>query len=187
MRRTPAEAAARRRFGLAVLAMAALVAASNILVQFQINDWLTWGALTYPITFLVTDLINRGDGPAAARRVVLTGFLVAIAVNGAIAFQADSLMLARIAGASVTAFLAAQLLDVQLFDRLRAGAWWQAPLASSLIASALDTALFFPLAFYGTDVPWETLLLGDYAVKAGLAFLMLGPFRALAPTALARG
>ena len=99
----PADAAARRRFACAVLAMTILVAASNILVQFQINDWLTWGALTYPVTFLVTDLINRSDGTRIARRVVLTGFLAAVAVNGLIAFQADSAILARIAGASVTA------------------------------------------------------------------------------------
>ena len=175
------------RFAAAVAAMAVLVAASNILVQHQINDWLTWGALTYPITFLVTDLVNRGDGPTTARRVVLTGFLTAILVNGVIAYQAGSWELARIAAASVTAFLVAQMMDVQVFDRLRRGAWWRAPLASSLIASGIDTVLFFPLAFYGTGVPWETLLVGDYAVKAALAFLMLGPFRLMLPALPARG
>ena len=177
---------AHNRFWLAVLAMAGLVAASNILVQFQINDWLTWGALTYPITFLVTDLVNRRDGTKTASKVVLVGFFVAIAVNGVIAWQAGDWMLARIAGASVTAFLVAQMLDVQVFDRLRHGSWWKAPLVSSLIASALDTMIFFSLAFYGTDVPWTTLLVGDFAVKAVIAFIMLGPFRALTPALAAR-
>ena len=173
--------AAYNRFWLAVAAMAALVAASNILVQFQINDWLTWGALTYPITFLVTDLVNRRDGAKTASKVVLVGFFVAIAVNGFIAWQAGDWMLARIAGASVTAFLVAQMLDVRVFDRLRHGSWWRAPLVSSLLASAVDTFIFFSLAFYGTDVPWTTLLVGDFLVKAVIAFIMLGPFRALTP------
>ncbi|MEQ9121190.1 MAG: VUT family protein, partial [Alphaproteobacteria bacterium] len=170
----PAEGGARRRFLLAVAAMVVLIAASNVLVQHPINAWLTWGALTYPATFLVTDLINRGDGPRAARRVVYAGFAAAAVV---------SILLAgpRIALASATAFLAAQLLDVGIFDRLRAGSWWRAPLVSSTVASAFDTLLFFSLAFYGTDVPWTTLLVGDFLVKFVLALAMLGPFRALMP------
>ncbi len=169
-----------RRMGLAILAMVVLIVASNILVQQPINDWLTWGALTYPMTFLVTDLINRGDGPKAARRVVYVGFAVAAVVSIALAGP-------RIAIASVTAFLAAQLLDVRIFDRLRAGSWWRAPLVSSTVASALDTLLFFSLAFYGTDVPWTTLLVGDFLVKLAIAVAMLGPFRALMPARVARG
>jgi len=176
----PAEGGARRRFLLAVTAMVVLIAASNVLVQYPINDWLTWGALTYPMTFLVTDLINRGDGARAARRVVYAGFAAAAVV---------SILLAgpRIALASATAFLAAQLLDVGIFDRLRAGSWWRAPLVSSTLASAFDTLLFFSLAFYGTDVPWTTLLVGDFLVKFVLALAMLGPFRALMPALRLRG
>lgn len=165
---------ARQRFHLAVGAMIVLIVASNILVQQPINDWLTWGALTYPMTFLVTDLINRGDGPKAARKVVYVGFAAAAVVSIVLAGP-------RIALASVTAFLAAQLLDVQIFDRFRNRAWWTAPLISSTVASAVDTALFFSLAFYGTDVPWKTLLVGDFLVKLAIAFTMLGPFRLLMP------
>jgi len=175
-----ADPAARRRFALAILAMVVLIVASNVLVQLPINDWLTWGALTYPMTFLVTDLINRGDGPRTARRVVYVGF--AIAAVASIYYAGP-----RIAFASATAFLAAQLLDVQLFDRLRAGRWWRAPLVSSTIASALDTVLFFGIAFYGTSVPWETLLIGDFLVKFALALFMLGPFRLLMSAPAASG
>lgn len=175
----PADAAGRRRFLAAVAAMVVLIVASNILVQHPINDWLTWGALTYPMTFLVTDLINRGDGAKAARRVVYVGFAVAAVVSIVLAGP-------RIAVASVTAFLAAQLLDVKIFDGLRAGSWWRAPLVSSTIASAVDTLLFFSLAFYGTDVPWTTLLVGDFLVKLVIAFAMLGPFRVLMPAPAAR-
>ena len=175
-----ADPRSRNRFLFAVLAMVVLIVASNVLVQLPINNWLTWGALTYPMTFLVTDLINRGDGPRAARRVVYAGFAVAAVV---------SILLAgpRIALASVSAFLAAQLLDVRIFDRLRAGSWWRAPLISSTVASAFDTVLFFSLAFYGTDVPWTTLLVGDFLVKVAIAFAMLGPFRALMPALAPRG
>ncbi len=176
----PVDAGARRRFCVAVLAMIVLIVASNILVQQPISPWLSWGALTYPMTFLVTDLINRGDGPKAARRVIYFGFAAAAVVSILVAGP-------RIALASVTAFLAAQLMDVQIFDRLRAGNWWRAPLISSTVSSALDTALFFSLAFYGTDVPWTTLLVGDFLVKLAIAFAMLGPFRVLMPAFTARG
>lgn len=176
----PAAPAARRRFLLAIAAMVVLIVASNILVQHPINDWLTWGALTYPITFLVTDLINRGDGPKTARRVVYLGF--AVAVIASIYFAGP-----RIAMASATAFLAAQLLDVQAFDKLRDGSWWRAPLVSTTLASALDTVLFFGLAFYGTDVPWTTLLVGDFLVKFVLALALLGPFRLMLPRLISGG
>lgn len=166
----------RERYGLAAAigAMVLLIVASNILVQYPINDWLTWGALTYPICFLVTDLTNRAYGPAMARRVVYAGFAAGVLLSVVLATP-------RIAAASGTAFLMAQLLDVAVFDRLRRATWWQAPLASSLLASAVDTAAFFTLAFAFTPVPWMTLAVGDYAVKAALAVLMLIPFRAALP------
>ena len=157
---------------LPVLAMAAVVVASNIAVQFPINAWLTWGAFTYPVSFLVTDLTNRRLGPARARTVVYAGFGLAVVLS--IVFAE-----ARIALASGAAFLTAQLLDVWVFDRLRRLPWWQAPLVSSGLASLWDTAVFFSLAFAGTGLPWITLGLGDFVVKGGMALLLLLPFRAL--------
>lgn len=177
-----------------VVAMAALVTASNILVRHPVGDFLTWGAFTYPFAFLVTDLTNRRLGPAAARRVVYVGFAVAVALSIALASP-------RVALASGAAFLAAQLLDVAVFDRLRAGVWWRAPLVSSTLGSALDTALFFTLAFSaaagflggdadwavapapllgaGPEAPfWVSLALGDFAVKLAIAAAALGPYRA---------
>lgn len=153
-------------------AMALVVLASNIAVAWPIGDWLTWGAFTYPFAFLVTDLTNRLLGPGPARRVACAGFAFGVLL---------SLWLAepRIAAASGAAFLAAQLLDIAIFDRLRRGAWWRAPLVSSLAASALDTALFFSLAFAGTEVPWVTLAIGDYCAKLAMAALLLAPFRAV--------
>lgn len=160
-------------FGIA--AMVAVVAASNVLVQFPIGEWLTWGAFTYPVAFLITDLTNRAFGPATARKVVCAGFALAVLLSIWLATP-------RIALASGAAFLAAQLLDVRIFDRLRrSGTWWLPPLASSSIASALDTALFFSIAFAGTAAPWITLGIGDYAVKLAVALAMLVPFRALMP------
>ena len=156
-----------------VVAMAGVVAVSNFLVRIQINDWLTWGALSYPIAFLVTDLINRRVGPDAARRVVYIGFACGVALS----LYTSTV---RIALASGTAFLLAQLADVWLYDRLRRlAAWWRAPLISSTVASALDTALFFSLAFALTEVPWVTLAIGDYGVKVAVACTMLIPFRLL--------
>jgi uncharacterized PurR-regulated membrane protein YhhQ (DUF165 family) len=154
--------------------MAVIVTASNILVQHPINEWLTWGAFTYPVSFLVTDLTNRRLGPAVARRVVYVGFVLAVALSWYLSEP-------RIAIASGTAFLVAQLLDVHVFDRLRRAAWWRAPLTSSLLASAVDTVLFFSIAFAGTAMPWVTLGLGDFAVKLAMALVMLVPFRALMP------
>ena len=161
-------------FWFGVLAMALVVTVSNIVVRYPINDWLTWGALTYPIAFLVTDLTNRALGPAAARRVVYVGFALAVALS--IHFAGP-----RIALASGSAFLVAQLLDITIFDRLRRAVWWQAPLVSSSLASALDTVIFFALAFAGTAVPWVTLAVGDYGAKIAMALAMLIPFRMLMP------
>ncbi len=178
---------------LAVLAMAVVVTTSNILVQIPINDWLTWGAFTYPVAFLVTDLSNRWMGPAVARRVVLAGFALAVVLSIWLATP-------RIAIASGTAFLVAQMLDVAVFDRLRRGSWWRAPLVSSALGSALDTALFFTLAFapflvlFGEDAAWAAeavplfglgpavplwigLAIGDFAVKMVIALAALVPFR----------
>lgn len=183
-----------------VLAMAAVVTASNILVQFRLGDWLTWGALTYPFAFLVTDLTNRLAGAAAARRVVLAGFVVGVLCSLAAAGMERTTL--RIALASGTAFLAAQMLDVAVFDRLRAGSWWKAPLVSTLISSTLDTLIFFSLAFAvaftfidpGDDVSalnealpllgvgplvplWLSLGTADWLVKLALAGVALVPFR----------
>ena len=163
-----------------ILAMTVIVAASNWLVQFPINDLLTWGAITYPFSFLVTDLTTRLQGPARARRVVWLGFALAVLLSVWLATP-------RIALASGTAFLAGQLLDIRIFQRLlRAGiaGWWRAPLVSSTVASVVDTALFFSLAFAGTGLPWVTLALGDLGVKLLLAVLALAPFRAVLALAL---
>ncbi|MFN4202177.1 MAG: queuosine precursor transporter [Tabrizicola sp.] len=188
-----------------VLAMAAIVVASNILVQFPLGAFLTWGALTYPFAFLVTDLTNRLQGPAAARRVVLAGFAAGILcsfVGTQITGAFGPLVTLRIALGSGLAFLCAQLLDVAVFDRLRQGSWWKAPLVSTLLSSTLDTALFFTIAFSaaltllepGNDVTWATapapllglgpeapfwvsLAVGDWLVKLGLALVALLPFR----------
>lgn len=153
-------------------AMVAVVTASNVLVQFAINDWLTWAAFTYPVSFLVTDLTNRRLGSQTARRVALAGFAVAIVLSAVFATP-------RIAAASGAAFIAAQMLDVEVFDRLRRRVWWLPPLVSSLLASALDTLIFFAGAFAFTDVPWVTLALGDFAVKVAMALVLLLPFRAM--------
>lgn len=160
-----------------ILAMTVIVAASNWLVQFPINDVLTWGAITYPVSFLVTDLTTRLQGPERARMVVGVGFALAVLLSAWLATP-------RIAAASGAAFLAGQLLDIQVFQRLRAGSWWRAPLVSSTLGSVLDTALFFSLAFAGTGLPWATLALGDLGVKLVIAVLALAPFRAVLALAL---
>ena len=157
-----------------ILAMTAVIVASNFLVQFPLNDWLTWGAFTFPLAFLVTDLTNRAVGAAGARRVVRVGFAVAVLVSLALAPW-------RIALASGAAFLTAQLLDVAVFERLRRQSWWKAPLIGSLLASVIDTALFFGLAFAGTGLDWVTLAAGDLAAKAAMALLLLAPYRAMLP------
>jgi uncharacterized PurR-regulated membrane protein YhhQ (DUF165 family) len=157
---------------IAFAAMVTIVTVSNIAVRFPINDWLTYGALTYPVAFLVTDLTNRRFGPARTRRVVFAGFAVAVVLSALLSTP-------RIAAASGSAFLLAQLADVAIFDRLRRQVWWVAPLTSSLLASAFDTAVFFTLAFAGTGLPWVTWGIGDYGVKAAMALVMLIPFRVL--------
>ena len=157
-------------------AMAAVVLASNYLVEKPINDWLTWGAITYPFAFLVTDLVNRLRGVGAARRVVLVGFATGVALS--------LLVDPRIALASGTAFLVAQLFDIELFDSLRARAWWVAPALSTVLGAALDTTLFFSLAFAGTGLPWVGWAIGDLGVKWTVAALSLLPYRLLVGRAL---
>ncbi len=156
----------------AVAAMVVVVTASNVLVQYPINDWLTYGAFVYPVSFLVSDLCNRRLGVAAARRVVLSGFVVALVFSAVLATP-------RIAAASLTAYLVAQFLDVHLFNALRRLSWWRPPLISSTIASTVDTLIFFGVAFAGTGLPWVTWAAGDYGVKLLMALLMLLPFRFL--------
>lgn len=152
------------------LAMMAIVAASNVLVQFPINDWWTWGAASYPFAFLVTELTNRRYGPGLARLVVYAGFSLGVALSLVLAP-------ARIALASGSAFLLAQLLDIAVFNRLRRQVWWLAPFAAASLASIVDTAAFFSIAFAGTPVPWPTLALGDLVAKLAMAVFCLAPYR----------
>lgn len=170
----PLPAALRHPLLMPVVAMAAVIVLSNVLVQHAINDWLTWGAFSYPLVFLVTDLTNRALGPQAARRVAWIGFAIAVAVSLGLAPW-------RIALASGAAFLFAQLMDIALFNRWRAASWWKAPLIGSLVASVIDTGVFFFLAFAGSDMNWLMLAAGDLAVKAAMAALLLAPYRALLP------
>ncbi len=161
-----------RGMAMGVIAMIAIVAASNYLVQFPINDWLTWGAITYPVAFFVTDLANRAYGPSRARQIVYVGFVIGVALS-------IYLSTWRIAAASGTAFLVGQLLDITVFNRLRQKSWWQAPFIGSALGSIIDTVLFFSLAFAGTMVPWVSLAEGDLLVKLAIALLLLAPFRAV--------
>jgi uncharacterized PurR-regulated membrane protein YhhQ (DUF165 family) len=190
----------RRDFLFALAAMTLVVLASNILVQYPftslgLGDYLTWGAFTYPFSFLVTDLSNRRFGQQGARRVVYAGFVLAVVLSVILASP-------RIAMASGTAFLLAQLLDIRIFASLRGKAWWLPPFVSSVISSALDTAIFFSFAFYCGAVPglgltitealgvfgiadgcialpWASLAVADYAVKLGLAALSIAPYGAI--------
>ncbi len=157
-----------------ILAMMLVVVASNWLVQYPINAWLTWGAFVYPVAFLVTDLTNRAVGAGAARRVAWAGFTIAVVASTAVAPW-------RIAVASGTAFIASQLADVRVFNRWRSHAWWKAPLIGSLVASIIDTLIFFGLAFAGTGVNWWLLAIGDFGIKCLMALLLLGPYRAMLP------
>lgn len=203
---------------LGVIAMATVVVASNILVQFFVGDWLTWGAFTYPFAFLVTDVMNRLYGPANARKVVVFGFVVGVicsligtqvTVQIAPDFAAPAVTL-RIAIGSGLAFLTAQLVDVFVFDKLREGSWWRAPIISSVVGSSLDTVLFFTIAFsmaasglLGMDhnteffneqvaLPfggpelsrWIGTAFIDWLVKLSLALIALVPFRILVSSAL---
>ena len=162
----------RSQLTVAVLAMGVVVLASNILVQYAINDWLTWGAITYPFAFLVTELVNRAFGPAQARRVAWVGFAVAVAASTVLAPV-------RIAAASGLAFLLSQMLDITVFDRLRQSRWWHAPLVATVLAAILDTCVFWGVGFAGEDVPWVTWALGDLGVKLVMAVGLLLPFRLL--------
>jgi len=198
-----------------ILAMALIVVASNILVQFLFGQWLTWGAFTYPLAFLVTDLMNRVYGAPAARKVVLAGFVVGVVcslIGTQIIGEYGPLVTLRIAIGSGLAFLVAQLLDVAIFSALRRGKWWRAPLASTLVGSSVDTALFFTIAFSaqlawlepGTDVSWAgevlpmlgvgpaaplwvSLAFADWLVKLSLALLALIPFRLIVGRLAANG
>jgi uncharacterized integral membrane protein (TIGR00697 family) len=197
-----------------ILAMAAIVLASNILVQFLFGNWLTWGAFTYPLAFLVTDIMNRVYGVAAARRVVFAGFVTGVIcslIGTQIMGEFGPLVTLRIALGSGLAFLVAQLMDVAIFDRLRAGAWWRAPVVSTLVGSSLDTALFFTIAFsanlsflepandvswagdilpilgHGPEAPlWVSLAIADWLVKLALALIALVPFRLITRKVLAQ-
>ena len=191
---------------LSVLAMGLVILISNELVQHPVNDFLlgidlsvilTWGAFTYPIAFLVTDTTNRIFGPRSARKVVAVGFALGVALTVLAAlgiaisvsqassmttWQAlwndpDALSMLRIALASGTAFLVAQLLDIKVFDILRQKVWWKAPAASSLIGSFFDTLIFFLLAFVGTGLPWMSWAFGDFCAKLVMIMLLLYPFR----------
>ncbi len=203
-----------------VIAMAIIVVASNILVQYMILDGrLTWGAFTYPFAFLVTDIMNRVYGPAAARRVVLAGFVVGILcslIGSQIMLQGDGYEYAavafRVAIASALAFLAAQLLDITVFNRLRDGSWWKAPVVSSVLSSIVDSALFFSIAFgswisfgaaadaevnwawevipvFNTGMMaelWVSLAIADWIIKVAIALVALVPFRVIVGQAMSR-
>ena len=167
--------------------MGVVVLASNYLVQFPIKyhgleEILTYGAFSYPVAFLITDLANRSYGKVIARKIVYIGFIIGIVFTLFFSTNFTDLISVRIAIGSGTAFLVAQLLDVQIFDKLRKNKWFVAPLTSSLIGSTIDTFLFFSISFYATGIPWVTLSLGDLAVKVLVAMLMLIPFRLLLRT-----
>ena len=167
--------------------MGVVVLASNYLVQFPIKYYgleeiLTYGAFSYPIAFLITDLANRSYGKLIARQIVYIGFIIGISFTLLFSTNFADLISVRIAVGSGTAFLVAQLIDVQIFDKLRKKKWFVAPLTSSFIGSAVDTFLFFSISFYATGVPWVTLSLGDLAVKIFVALVMLIPFRLLLGT-----
>ena len=167
--------------------MGAVVLASNYLVQFPIKHYgleeiLTYGAFSYPIAFLITDLANRSFGKIVARKIVYIGFAIGISFTLLFSTNFTDLISIRIAIGSGTAFLVAQLLDVQILDKLRKKEWFVAPLTSSLIGSTIDTFIFFSISFYGTGIPWITLSLGDLSVKIFVALMMLIPFRLLLKT-----
>ena len=177
----------KKSFVLLSFLMGAVVLSSNYLVQFPINyygldELLTYGAFSYPIAFLITDLTNRSFGKLVGQKIVYFGFLLGIGFT--IIFSTDfaDLISIRIAVGSGIAFLTAQLLDVQIFDNLRKKKWFIAPLTSSIIGSTIDTFLFFFISFYATGVPWFTLALGDLAVKIFVALIMLIPFKMLLKT-----
>lgn len=162
--------------------MGLVVIASNYLVQypvkfFQLENLLTYGAFSYPITFLITDLANRAFGKGVARYVVLIGFFIGIILTFFVSTNFADIISIRIAIGSATAFIIAQNIDINVFDKLRKKKWYIAPIISSTIGSIIDTFIFFSIAFYNTDIPWFTLALGDLAVKLLVALIMLIPFR----------
>jgi len=164
--------------------MGVVVLSSNYLVQFPIKYYgleeiLTYGAFSYPVAFLITDLANRSYGKLVARKIVYIGFAIGVSFTLLLSTNFADLISVRIAIGSGTAFLVAQLLDVQIFDQLRKKKWFIAPITSSFIGSTVDTFLFFSISFYATGVPWVTLSLGDLAVKILVALIMLVPFRIL--------
>ena len=167
--------------------MGVVVLSSNYLVQFPINYYgleeiLTYGAFSYPIAFLITDLANRSYGKLVARKIVYVGFVVGITFTLLFSTNFADLISIRIAIGSGTAFMIAQLLDVQIFDKLRKKKWFVAPLTSYFMGSTVDTFLFFSISFYATGIPWITLSLGDLSVKICVALIMLIPFRLLLGT-----
>ena len=162
--------------------MGLVVIASNYLVQypvkfFQLENLLTYGAFSYPITFLITDLANRAFGKGVARYVVLIGFFIGIILTFFVSTNFADIISIRIAIGSATAFIIAQNIDINVFDKLRKKKWYIAPITSSTIGSIIDTFIFFSIAFYNTVIPWFTLALGDLAVKLLVALIMLIPFR----------
>ncbi len=173
-----------RFFFILAFSMALVVSLSNYLVQFPVNymglqDIFTYGAFSYPIAFLITDLTNRRYGKTIARKIVYIGFILGVTLTLYFSTNFSNLISIRIAIGSGVAFIIAQLIDVQVFDRLRKKIWFVAPLVSSLIGSCIDTFLFFSIAFYGTEVNWITLSFGDLFIKIFVALMMLIPFRIL--------
>jgi len=175
----------KRSFLVLSILMGVVVLTSNYLVQFPIKFYglekiLTYGAFSYPIAFLITDLSNRSYGKIIARKIVYIGFFIGVLLTLEAVFS--NLISVRIAIGSGTAFIVAQLLDVQIFDKLRKKKWFVAPLSSSLVGSVVDTFLFFSISFYGTGIPWISLSFGDLGVKIFVALIMLIPFRLLQGT-----
>ena len=176
-----------RLFIVLSVIMGVVVLSSNYLVQFPIKyfgleELLTYGAFSYPIAFLITDLANRSYGKIVARKIVYVGFIIGVTFTLIFSTDYANLISIRIAIGSGTAFMIAQLLDVQIFDKLRKKKWFIAPLTSSLIGSTVDTFLFFSISFYATGIPWVSLSFGDLAVKIFVAIVMLIPFRLLLGT-----
>jgi len=175
-------ASKRKLFFILSFFMGLVIISSNYLVQFpvkfyELDNLLTYGAFSYPITFLITDLANRAFGKKIARRLVLIGFFVGIILTLFVSTNFEDIISIRIAIGSATAFIIAQNLDVNIFDLLRKKTWYVAPLTSSILGSIIDTFLFFSIAFYNTGIPWFSLALGDLAVKLIVALIMLIPFR----------
>ena len=173
-----------RLFFVLAFLMALIVTLSNYLVQFPVNyiglqELLTYGAFSYPVAFLITDLSNRRYGKNTAKKIVYLGFILGVILTFYFSTNYSDLISIRIAIGSGTAFLVAQLIDINIFDKLRKKIWFAAPLVSSLIGSSVDTFLFFSISFYGTEVNWVTLSFGDLFVKIFVALMMLIPFRLL--------